>query len=452
MSDDHRRDRDLAALDPWAQSLDRSLTRRNERSPLQGWFHERAGSDLADPEAWVDSLERSRTRRRAVEHNSDLFTGRKKASVAALVAVGAPSVAGLVGIGASAAPALAATQGHMVKRGSRGPAVARLQRALGVTADGIFGPATKRALKSFQRRHGLAVDGIAGPATWGALGHGSAPRAHVSRFASAAGAQLGAARVKELQRGIGVAADGIWGPQTARALVRFQARHGLAVDGIPGPRTFAALTSPRAGVARHGGIGGERAGGSVHRLQQLLGLPADGVFGPQTHRAVLRYQVHHGLTADGVVGPQTWQALGVRSSRTLKMGRSHRAAAASHTGRPGVVSRVIAAASTIATRPYVFGGGHGSFISSGYDCSGSVSYALHGGGLLSAPEDSSALESYGEPGPGRYITIYANAGHAWMTIDGRRYDTSSMSGTGGSRWGGSSRGSSGFVVRHPAGF
>ncbi len=94
------------------------------------------------------------------------------------------------------------------------------------------------------------------------------------------------------------------------------------------------------------------------------------------------------------------------------------------------MARVIAAGDEIATRPYVFGGGHGSFQSEGYDCSGSVSYALHGGGLLSSPEDSSALESYGEAGPGRYITIYANAEHAWMAIDGKRFDTIAQQETG----------------------
>jgi hypothetical protein len=111
---------------------------------------------------------------------------------------------------------------------------------------------------------------------------------------------------------------------------------------------------------------------------------------------------------------------------------------------------VIAAADEIATRPYVYGGGHGSFISDGYDCSGSVSYALHGGGLLAAPEDSTGLESYGEPGPGRYITIYANAEHAWMTIDGRRFDTVALA-EDGSRWGGPSDDGGGFVERHPDG-
>ncbi len=111
---------------------------------------------------------------------------------------------------------------------------------------------------------------------------------------------------------------------------------------------------------------------------------------------------------------------------------------------------MIAAADEIATRPYVWGGGHGSFESYGYDCSGSVSYALHGGGLLSSPEDSTGLESYGEPGPGKYITIYANAEHAWMTIDGKRFDTVALA-EDGSRWGGSSDDGGGFVERHPDG-
>ena len=91
---------------------------------------------------------------------------------------------------------------------------------------------------------------------------------------------------------------------------------------------------------------------------------------------------------------------------------------------------MIAAGDEIATRPYVWGGGHGSFQSSGYDCSGSVSYALHGGGLLSSPEDSTGLESYGEPGPGRHITIYANAEHAFMVVDGKRFDTVALQETG----------------------
>ena len=115
-----------------------------------------------------------------------------------------------------------------------------------------------------------------------------------------------------------------------------------------------------------------------------------------------------------------------------------------------MVARVIAAGEEIATRPYVYGGGHGSFQSAGYDCSGSVSYALHGGGLLSSPEDSTGLESFGEAGPGKYITIYADAEHAFMVIDGKRFDTVAQQ-EGGSRWSDSMTSTAGFVVRHPAG-
>ena len=112
---------------------------------------------------------------------------------------------------------------------------------------------------------------------------------------------------------------------------------------------------------------------------------------------------------------------------------------------------MIAAGDQIATLPYIWGGGHGSWVSPGYDCSGSVSYVLHAAGLLSAPEDSSALMSYGAPGPGQYVTIYANAGHAWMTIEGRRYDTVALSETG-SRWSSGGGEFAGYVVRHPVGF
>jgi cell wall-associated NlpC family hydrolase len=111
---------------------------------------------------------------------------------------------------------------------------------------------------------------------------------------------------------------------------------------------------------------------------------------------------------------------------------------------------MVAAGNAIATRPYVYGGGHGSFISNGYDCSGSVSYVLHAAGLLSSPEDSGTLEGYGAPGPGRYVTIYANAGHAFMVINGRRFDTIALQETG-TRWSSTVGSTAGYVVRHPVG-
>jgi cell wall-associated NlpC family hydrolase len=119
-------------------------------------------------------------------------------------------------------------------------------------------------------------------------------------------------------------------------------------------------------------------------------------------------------------------------------------------GAPPAVAQVIAAANAIATLPYIFGGGHASFHANGYDCSGSVSYALAAAGLVSSPMVSGAFESWGEPGPGRWITIYANAGHIWMDVAGWRFDTVALA-ESGTRW---SRGGgefSGFVVRHPAG-
>jgi hypothetical protein len=187
----------------------------------------------------------------------------------------------------------------------------------------------------------------------------------------------------------------------------------------------------------------------VAALQRALGIPADGVFGPNTESALKRWQSAHGLTADGIAGPQTRTALGLGPGPVLKRKRSHGGGGGG--GDPSVLQRVIAAANAIATKPYRYGGGHGSFNDTGYDCSGSISYALHGGGLLSSPLDSSAFMSYGAPGPGQHITIYAAPSHAYMVIDGRRYDTSARFETG-SRWTSTPRSSSGYVVRHPRGF
>ena len=119
---------------------------------------------------------------------------------------------------------------------------------------------------------------------------------------------------------------------------------------------------------------------------------------------------------------------------------------------PQPVKAAISAANQIVGLPYVWGGGHGSWYSNGYDCSGAVSYALGGGGLLSAPLDSTALEKWGAPGPGRWITVYANAGHAYAVIAGLRWDTVGDARGTGPRWHAELPYPKGFVVRHPPGY
>ncbi len=119
-------------------------------------------------------------------------------------------------------------------------------------------------------------------------------------------------------------------------------------------------------------------------------------------------------------------------------------------GAPEAVRLVVAAGNVISGLPYSYGGGHASFQASAYDCSGSISYALAAAGLVSSPLNSTGFESWGEPGPGRWITVYANAGHAYMVVGGWRFDTSALR-SGGTRWTREQRSSAGFVARHPPG-
>ena len=119
---------------------------------------------------------------------------------------------------------------------------------------------------------------------------------------------------------------------------------------------------------------------------------------------------------------------------------------------PLAVRAAIEAANQIDDLPYIWGGGHGSFTSSGYDCSGAVSFALHGGGLLSSPLDSTGFEVWGEPGAGNWITVFANSGHAWAMIAGLRWDTAG-NGSDGPRWSTElNENTADFVARHPSGY
>jgi cell wall-associated NlpC family hydrolase len=119
---------------------------------------------------------------------------------------------------------------------------------------------------------------------------------------------------------------------------------------------------------------------------------------------------------------------------------------------PQAVKDVVNNANMIVGRPYIWGGGHGSFYSNGYDCSGSVSFALFGGGMIPEPLTSSSLEGWGAPGPGKWITVYANAGHTFAEIAGLRWDTVGDEQGTGPRWHLAPASADGFVVRHPPGY
>jgi cell wall-associated NlpC family hydrolase len=123
---------------------------------------------------------------------------------------------------------------------------------------------------------------------------------------------------------------------------------------------------------------------------------------------------------------------------------------------PNKLASIIEAGNEVARKPYVYGGGHGRvkgeiFTDSAYDCSGSVSYALAAAGFIDSPMTSGALASWGKPGPGKWVTIFANGGHAWMVVAGLRFDTSGRVGKYGSRWQTATRSTAGFTVRHPPG-
>jgi cell wall-associated NlpC family hydrolase len=117
---------------------------------------------------------------------------------------------------------------------------------------------------------------------------------------------------------------------------------------------------------------------------------------------------------------------------------------------PAPVRQIIEAGNSIARTPYLWGGGHGKWLDKGYDCSGSISYALASAGLLNAPLDSGRLMGWGKPGAGKWVTIYTNPGHVYMVVAGVRFDTSGTRATG-SRWQSSMRPGGGFVARHPSG-
>jgi peptidoglycan hydrolase-like protein with peptidoglycan-binding domain len=226
-------------------------------------------------------------------------------------------------------------------------------------------------------------------------------------------------------------ASGVFTAATRKSVKAFQVSSGLSADGVVGPKTFSTLEQAMTKVENT--TDAPDTTGAPTATASSAALPADDSGGAGF--------VPANTTATAPVEQATLSSDGIATAPA---------------DAPEVVQEVIAAANKIAFDPYVYGGGHNGWgPQSGYDCSGSTSYALHAAGLLSGmPLDSTQFLSYGDAGPGQWITIYAESGHAYMNIAGLWFDTADQSSTNGNdRWS-TTRVSpaSGFVARHPDGW
>jgi peptidoglycan hydrolase-like protein with peptidoglycan-binding domain len=288
------------------------------------------------------------------------------------------------------------------------------------------------------------------------------------------------------EEGLQTPVTGEFDPATTTSVESFQRQSQLAVTGIVEARFVHALEGV---LFPDGEPLGKRTlkqgmkGADVTLLQRDLattGYPTsvDGRFGAATKKSVVYFERDNDLSSNGVVtyadavylrqmvvlvavhakfkgfGPAVYDT--PPGVATINPDGT----ATAPPGAPLQVEEMIAAANQIIHTPYVWGGGHGSWNSYGYDCSGAVSYALHGANMLSSPEDSTGLESYGDSGPGSWVTIYADASHAFIVIAGRAFDTADFGGPNipagtGPRWRSNPTGNladgGAFVVRHPAG-
>ena len=239
--------------------------------------------------------------------------------------------------------------------------------------------------------------------------------------AQAAQAQLGDATLEQGDRG-----------KDVRALQRLLSRAGFR-----GPAT---------------GYFGRQTWLKVRTLERELGLAVNGVVTRRDiayiNRAMRRPEGTGGYSSDQK--PTQRATLQGREAAGEKAVLTEDGLAIPPASAPQVVKDVIEAGNRIASKPYRYGGGHGRWEDSGYDCSGSVSYALHGGDLLDSAMPSGSFTSWGERGKGEWITIYAHGGHMYMVVAGLRFDTSGRAQTG-SRWQTAMRDPSGFTVRHPRG-
>jgi peptidoglycan hydrolase-like protein with peptidoglycan-binding domain len=385
-----------------------------------------------------------------------------------------PRVAGALALAAvliPSSPALAAAKQRLgsrtLRQGMSGSDVRALQTALTqagfkTPAAGTFGPTTEQNVTAFERRYHMKVNGVVDSAFVREL-----------RLVIASGADSATATA-------GSGGSGLGGSTSTAKASKPKKKTVTSVKAAD-PTSVLPSDPAVAPVVQDGGSQhlGERTlkqgmkGHDVRVLQSYLtlaGFPTnvDGDFGPTTKTNVVKFEAANSLATSGVMTYAQSQVLRqVVAKSTTSTGPVGKATLNSDgtvtapAGAPQAVQAVIAAANQIIDKPYLYGGGHGQWNDSGYDCSGAVSYALHGGNLLSSPEDSTGLESWGSAGHGQWITVYADAGHTFVVVAGLAFDTAhygpTTPGGSGPRWLTAANATANlsdggnYVVRHPDG-